>query len=220
MSVDISNFQEVFFDEVAENLATIESLLLSIDIGRAIDEDLNAIFRAAHSIKGGAGMFGMTGIAAFTHVMETLLDRLRRHELELTVSHVDAFLEASDVIRAMVGACRGETGTTGATALVKPEDEEEAVVVVVVLVVAMTMEEECLEGAARGSRERWSSSSFRCFMACLWAGFGRRSGCTAASEVSVSTAASGSSPATSAAAMDWSICSSGPKSTSKYEART
>lgn len=108
MNVDISNFQEVFFDEVAENLATIESLLLGIDIGRAIDEDLNAIFRAAHSIKGGAGMFGLTGIAAFTHVMETLLDRLRRHELELTVSHVDAFLEASDVIRAMVGACRGE----------------------------------------------------------------------------------------------------------------
>jgi len=108
MAVDIRNFQEVFFDEVAENLATIERVLLGIDIGRAVDEDLNAIFRAAHSIKGGAGMFGLAGIAAFTHVMETLLDRLRRHELELTVSHVDAFLEATDIIRGMVGACRGE----------------------------------------------------------------------------------------------------------------
>ena len=108
MGVDISNFEEVFFDEVAENLATIERVLLGIDIGRAVDEDLNAIFRAAHSIKGGAGMFGLAGIAAFTHIMETLLDRLRRHELELTVSHVDAFLEATDIVRGMVGACRGE----------------------------------------------------------------------------------------------------------------
>ncbi|NCA24887.1 MAG: chemotaxis protein CheA, partial [Betaproteobacteria bacterium] len=108
MSVDISQFQQVFFEEVAENLANMEGLLLGIDIAVPSDDDLNAIFRAAHSIKGGAGMFGLNDVASFTHELETLLDRIRKHDLQLTAGHVDAFLEAGDVIRSLVAGHRGE----------------------------------------------------------------------------------------------------------------
>lgn len=110
MSVDISQFQQVFFEEAEDNLATMEGLLVGMDIALPADDDLNAIFRAAHSIKGGAGMFGLADISGFTHVLETLLDRIRKHELTLGTAHVDAFLEAGDLIRAMIAGHRGETG--------------------------------------------------------------------------------------------------------------
>lgn len=99
MSIDMSQFYEVFFDEAEELLAEAEHLLLSIDIEAPDDEELNAIFRAAHSIKGGAATFGFMDMTEITHVLENLLDKIRKHEMVLTSEHVDAFLEAKDVLK-------------------------------------------------------------------------------------------------------------------------
>lgn len=98
MTVDMSQFYEVFFDEAEELLAEAEKLLLAIDIADPNDEDLNAIFRAAHSIKGGAATFGFMDMTEITHVLENLLDKIRKHEMALTAEHVDAFLAAKDVL--------------------------------------------------------------------------------------------------------------------------
>lgn len=108
MAIDMSQFYQVFFEEAAEHLASMEALLLSVDVGAPDAEQLNAIFRAAHSIKGSAGTFGFTDMAEVTHVAENLLDRLRKGEMAITTAMVDAFLSAVDVLRAMLAAHRGE----------------------------------------------------------------------------------------------------------------
>ncbi len=107
MTIDMSQFYQVFFEETAEHLAEMESLLLGLDIGAPDDEQLNAIFRAAHSIKGSSGTFGFTDLAEVTHVLENLLDRIRKHELALRNDMVDAFLEAGDTLKAMLAAHQG-----------------------------------------------------------------------------------------------------------------
>ncbi|RJG01207.1 chemotaxis protein CheA [Noviherbaspirillum sedimenti] len=99
MTVDMSQFFQVFFEETEELLAEMERLLLAIDVAQPEPEDLNAIFRAAHSIKGGAGTFGITDLTEVTHVLETLLDRIRKGEMALTGEHVDAFLAAKDILK-------------------------------------------------------------------------------------------------------------------------
>jgi len=99
MSIDMSQFYEVFFDEAEELLAEAERLLLGIDMENPDAEDLNAIFRAAHSIKGGAATFGFMDMTEITHVLENLLDKIRKNEMELTAEHVDAFLAAKDVLK-------------------------------------------------------------------------------------------------------------------------
>lgn len=99
MTVDMSQFYEVFFDEAEELLAEAERLLLNIDVDSPDIEELNAIFRAAHSIKGGAATFGFMDMAGITHVLENLLDKIRKQEMALTMEHVDAFLAAKDVIK-------------------------------------------------------------------------------------------------------------------------
>jgi len=98
MSFDLSQFYQVFFEETAEHLASMESQLLGLDVSDPSMDDLNAIFRAAHSIKGGAGTFGFTDMIEVTHVLETLLDKLRKQEMSLTNEMVNAFLEAGDAI--------------------------------------------------------------------------------------------------------------------------
>ncbi|TNC99787.1 MAG: two-component system, chemotaxis family, sensor kinase CheA [Gallionellaceae bacterium] len=107
MSIDITQFYQVFFEEAAEHLATMESLLLGLDIADPSDDDLNAIFRAAHSIKGGSGTFGFNDMVEVTHVLENLLDKLRKHEKQLTDEMVNVFLEAGDVINMQLAAHRG-----------------------------------------------------------------------------------------------------------------
>jgi two-component system chemotaxis sensor kinase CheA len=98
MTIDMSQFYQVFFDEADELLAEMEKLLLALDVSAPDSEDLNAIFRAAHSIKGGAATFGFTDITEVTHMLESLLDRIRKGEMELTGEHVDAFLVAKDIL--------------------------------------------------------------------------------------------------------------------------
>lgn len=99
MTIDISQFYQVFFEESAEHLAEMERLLLALDIDAPDIEEMNAIFRAAHSIKGGSGTFGFRDMAEVTHVLENLLDRLRKGEMAPTAEMIDAFLEATDVIK-------------------------------------------------------------------------------------------------------------------------
>ncbi|PRF74904.1 chemotaxis protein CheA [Burkholderia multivorans] len=98
MTLDITQFYQTFFDEADELLAQMEQLLLNLDVGSPDAEDLAAIFRAAHSIKGGAATFGFSGLTDTTHILESLLDRARNHELTLTKEMVDAFLETKDVL--------------------------------------------------------------------------------------------------------------------------
>lgn len=106
---DLTQFYAVFFEEAGENLANMESLLIDIDIDSPSDEDLNAVFRVAHSIKGGAATFGFSDVTNLTHELETLLDRVRRHELSLNSSMVDVLLEAGDVVRAQLARHQGST---------------------------------------------------------------------------------------------------------------
>jgi two-component system chemotaxis sensor kinase CheA len=109
MTIDMSQFFQVFFDETEELLAEMEKLLLAIDISSPDDEDLNAIFRAAHSIKGGAGTFGLNDLTEVTHVLESLLDKIRKGEMALSAEHVDAFLVAKDVLKMQLDGHRLQT---------------------------------------------------------------------------------------------------------------
>jgi two-component system chemotaxis sensor kinase CheA len=108
MTIDMSQFYQVFFEEAAELLDDMETLLLNLDIENPSTEDLNAIFRVAHSIKGGAATFGFTDMASVTHVLESLLDRLRNHELAIRSDMVEAFLQAGDVVKGQLAGHRGE----------------------------------------------------------------------------------------------------------------
>ncbi len=113
MSIDMSQFYQVFFEETSEHLANMESLLLNLDVDNPSLEDLNAIFRAAHSIKGGSGTFGFTDMTEVTHVLEGLLDRLRKEELALRSEMVDAFLAAGDVLRGQLAHHQGGAAVDG-----------------------------------------------------------------------------------------------------------
>ncbi len=105
--IDLSQFYQVFFEEAGENLDRMEKQLLELDIESADDEELNAIFRCAHSIKGGAATFGFADVAELTHQMETLLDKLRRHELQPTAPMVDVLLQSGDALRAQLARHQG-----------------------------------------------------------------------------------------------------------------
>jgi two-component system chemotaxis sensor kinase CheA len=106
MTLDITQFYQTFFDEADELLADMEQLLLNLDIASPDPEDLNAIFRAAHSIKGGAATFGFTALTQTTHILESLLDRARRNELTLRMDMIDTFLETKDVLGAQLADYR------------------------------------------------------------------------------------------------------------------
>lgn len=107
MSMDLSAFFDVFYEEAEELLADMEKLLLGLDLDAPNLEDLDGIFRAAHSIKGGSATFGMSEISELTHVLESLLDLLRKQALHPTREHVDTLLLAKDVLQAMIAARRG-----------------------------------------------------------------------------------------------------------------
>ncbi|MCJ8274819.1 MAG: chemotaxis protein CheA [Psychrosphaera sp.] len=108
MSIDLSQFYEVFFEESFEGLDIMESELLALTPGDADSETLNTIFRAAHSIKGGSGTFGFSVVADFTHELETLLDQIREGTREVQTFHVDLFLKAVDCLRDMLNALKAE----------------------------------------------------------------------------------------------------------------
>ncbi|HOP15960.1 MAG TPA: chemotaxis protein CheA [Gammaproteobacteria bacterium] len=106
MSIDMAQFHQVFFEESFEGLDVMESGLLNMDPGKADVEEINAIFRAAHSIKGGSGTFGFMNVSDFTHVMETLLDEMRDGRRQVAADAVEVLLQSVDVLREMLTAAR------------------------------------------------------------------------------------------------------------------
>jgi len=104
MGFDLSEFMQIFFDEGAEHLSQMESLLVDLNVDAPDAEQLNAIFRAAHSVKGAAATFGFTDISSVTHILENQLDRIRQGNLQLRQDMVDLFLEAADTLQGMVRA--------------------------------------------------------------------------------------------------------------------
>ncbi len=102
MSMDLQRFHATFFEESREGLDAMEAGLLTLESGQHDAEIINSVFRAAHSIKGGAGTFGFDAIAALTHVLETLLDELRAGKRALEANAVDAMLASVDVLRALL----------------------------------------------------------------------------------------------------------------------
>lgn len=141
MSIDMKQFHTVFFDESQEHLDEMEQLLLELDVTDPDTEMLNSIFRAAHSIKGGSGIFGFDALTSATHVMEGLLDKIRKGNLSITASMVDLFLRAVDKLKDILAAYRQgedidwagihqltqelELVTSGASVQAKPHDEQE-----------------------------------------------------------------------------------------------
>jgi len=115
-NIDLTQFYQIFFEEAGENLDQMEQMLLQLDLEQADDEELNAIFRCAHSIKGGAATFGFADVAELTHQMESLLDKLRRHELAPNAAMVDVLLESSDALRLLLARHQGRSVDTPATA--------------------------------------------------------------------------------------------------------
>ncbi|MDQ0143325.1 chemotaxis protein CheA [Cupriavidus necator] len=109
VDIDITQFYQTFFEEAEELLIEMEQLLLGLDIEAPDAEHLNAIFRAAHSIKGGAATFGFAALTETTHIFENLLDRTRRQELALTRTIIDTFLETKDVLQDQLNAYRNGT---------------------------------------------------------------------------------------------------------------
>lgn len=104
MTIDMSQFHAVFLEESAEHLDEIEHLLMALDVQEPDAEQLNSIFRAAHSIKGGAGIFGFDALIAVTHVMENLFDKARKGQYELTAGIVDQLLQVVDVLRGFLNS--------------------------------------------------------------------------------------------------------------------
>ncbi len=104
MSMDISDFYQTFFDEADELLADMEQHLLGLDPQEPDAEQLNAIFRAAHSIKGGAGTFGFTVLQETTHILENILDGARRGEMQLSTDIINLFLETKDIMQEQLDA--------------------------------------------------------------------------------------------------------------------
>ncbi|MGY0162657.1 chemotaxis protein CheA [Edwardsiella tarda] len=102
--MDISAFYQTFFDEADELLADMEQHLLALDPQQPDNEQLNAIFRAAHSIKGGAATFGFTVLQETTHLLENLLDGARRGEMRLSTEIINLFLETKDIMQDQLDA--------------------------------------------------------------------------------------------------------------------
>ena len=108
---DLTQFYQIFFEEAGENLDLMEQMLLNLNLETADDEALNGIFRCAHSVKGGAATFGFADVAELTHQMESLLDKLRRHELQPSAAMVDVLLESADASRSLLA--RHQAGSEG-----------------------------------------------------------------------------------------------------------
>lgn len=106
--MNLEQFHNTFLEECFEALDSMEAALLALDPETPDPESINTVFRVAHSIKGGAGMFGFTAITEFTHVLETLLDLLRSGRLAATPDIADRLLESVDVLRDLLRATQGE----------------------------------------------------------------------------------------------------------------
>jgi two-component system chemotaxis sensor kinase CheA len=106
MAIDMEQFRQVYLEESFEGLEIMESGLLELDPGKADSEEINTIFRAAHSIKGGSATFGFEEVTGFTHIMETLLDQMRSGERDVNPENVDLLLRSVDCLHEMFVALK------------------------------------------------------------------------------------------------------------------
>jgi two-component system, chemotaxis family, sensor kinase CheA len=132
MSIDMIQFHAVFFEESQEHLENMEQLLLALDVDSPDFEELNSIFRAAHSIKGGSGIFGFDALGKVTHILENLLDSIRQGKRDINPSLVDLFLNAVDVLKNILNAYRTSSDidwdqANAICAELKTANEEESV---------------------------------------------------------------------------------------------
>ena len=109
MSIDMKQFHAVFFDESQEHLDEMEHLLLELNTDNPDAEQLNTIFRAAHSVKGGSGIFGFDALGSVTHIMESLLDNVRQGKLAINPQMVDLFLSSVDVLKSILGSYKSSS---------------------------------------------------------------------------------------------------------------
>jgi two-component system chemotaxis sensor kinase CheA len=106
MSIDMAQFHGVFFDESQEHLENMEQELMDLNLDNPDAEQLNSIFRAAHSIKGGSGIFGFDALTGLTHIMENLLDKARQGQVQLTTEIVNVLLQTVDILKLTLDAYR------------------------------------------------------------------------------------------------------------------
>jgi two-component system chemotaxis sensor kinase CheA len=104
MSLDLSQFLQSFFEECIESLDSMENMLLNLEASSDKTDAINTIFRGAHSIKGASATFGFTDVSSFTHIMETLLDKVREGTKIITHDDVDLLLTSVDCVRGMLTA--------------------------------------------------------------------------------------------------------------------
>lgn len=136
MTIDLSQFHQVFYEESYEGLDIMESALMELDLENIDSETINAIFRAAHSIKGGSATFGFSSVSEFTHDLETILDQVRAGTRKFRRGDVDLCLQSVDCMREMLQLLQsGEAGVTPKSqelkqkfgAMLAPQSESEAV---------------------------------------------------------------------------------------------
>src|SRR5882672_8040689 len=106
MATGLDQLKITFFDECDEAMQQIEAGLTDIRAGQSSDDTINAVFRAVHSVKGGAGIFGFEALVGFAHVFETVLDAVRRGDLGATAEVIDVMLPASDVLSDLITMTR------------------------------------------------------------------------------------------------------------------
>ena len=104
MALEMEQFHEAFFEESFEAIEGMEAALLELDVGAPDPALINTIFRVAHSIKGGSGMFGFNDVMSFTHTLETLLEELRSQRMTVTQEITNVLLQSVDVLREMLKA--------------------------------------------------------------------------------------------------------------------
>lgn len=104
---DMESIKAIYFEECGELLADLEEKLITLDEGGGDEDTINAVFRAVHSVKGGAGAFGFDDLVSFAHIFETTLDLMRSGKLAAEGDAVKVLLRASDVLVDFVQAAKG-----------------------------------------------------------------------------------------------------------------
>ncbi len=159
MKIDLSKFRETFFEEATERVAELEDGLVRLEKAPDDAELLNGIFRAAHSIKGSSGTFGLTEVTTLTHALEGLLDRMRDGHLAVTRDRIGALLRATDVLGALIVASRA--GSPPPAELPAVLDELAALDATPEAPASVTDEPHAARRAASDRRSALDSSSLR-----------------------------------------------------------
>ena len=104
----MDELKKTFFEECNEQLEAMETGLTDLREGGGSEDTINAVFRAVHSIKGGAGIFGFERLVEFAHVFETVLDAIRHGSLAAAPDVIDVLFTANDLLADLVESARSE----------------------------------------------------------------------------------------------------------------